>query len=183
MFHDIDTQSEFDKAGGCKLTLRTRPQTSWVTNPRRRSSLLAIFALATLAFLPGCRLCCDTEDIAYPAYGGAWQRTIRDHGRVGSIFDPGGNKASLLVDRSAPLNADELERLRSDGIDIRDLEEGPEQPAPDGEILDPSESRPKLPEVLEDIEESDREKKLRDMELDEIEVRMWEDDVQQQASI
>ena len=35
----------------------------------------------------------------YPTYGGAWQRTRRDGGRVGSIFDPAGARTAAVVPR------------------------------------------------------------------------------------
>ena len=61
---------------------------------------IAAAALVLLAGGPGCRLCCDGEDLAYPAYGGAWERTNRDSGRVGSIFDPGGARVADLSPRT-----------------------------------------------------------------------------------
>ncbi len=70
----------------------------------------AAFALPSLAWVigilcgvmlvGGCRLCADCDDDAYPSYGGSWQRTKRDTGRVGSIFDPGGSRASDLSARA-----------------------------------------------------------------------------------
>ena len=68
--------------------------------------------------------------MAYPAYGGAWERTIRDSGRVGSLFDPGGARASNLVNRDLPPQPDELERMRqseqddgsADQMDDNDLD-------------------------------------------------------------
>ncbi|MEM6472873.1 MAG: hypothetical protein AAF802_25150 [Planctomycetota bacterium] len=49
-----------------------------------------LLAAALLVPASGCRLCCDLEDAAYPAFGGSWTRTSRDSGRVGSLADPGG---------------------------------------------------------------------------------------------
>ena len=46
----------------------------------------------------------------YPAFGGSWQRTVRDSGRVGSIFDSAGGKVANLTDRDQPLPTDALER-------------------------------------------------------------------------
>jgi hypothetical protein len=62
----------------------------------------------------GCRLCCNTEDQAYPAYGGVWQRTLRNEGRVGSITNPGGARSSNLsprgsVPESTPFSDDQLD--------------------------------------------------------------------------
>lgn len=50
----------------------------------------------------GCRLCCDSGDKAYGAYGGIWARTHRDNGRVGSVFDPGGAMVANLTPKPAP---------------------------------------------------------------------------------
>ena len=66
----------------------------------RRQKLFA--ALLMLPTATGCRLCAECEPEAYPSYGGAWQRTLREHGRVGSVFDPGGSRASDLHPRTEP---------------------------------------------------------------------------------
>lgn len=72
---------------------------------RSASDTRQILALATLAIIvitgSGCRLCCDRDDISYPAYGGIWERTNRDHGRVGSLFDPGGALVPDLDERGS----------------------------------------------------------------------------------
>ena len=56
----------------------------------------------------------------YPAYGGSWQRTVRDSGRVGSIFDSAGGKVAELADRDQPLPTDAQERqqqgIRTEGM-------------------------------------------------------------------
>lgn len=74
---------------------------------------LVVIGLALLVPNVGCRLCCDGEDLAYPAYGGAWQRTRRVDGRVGSLFDPAGARTAELVSRDDPKSVDELYRNRS----------------------------------------------------------------------
>ena len=65
----------------------------------------AVFGLSMLMGIVltsgGCRLCCDLEDQAFPAYGGVWERTQRDSGRVGSLFDPGGARTSDLSPRDS----------------------------------------------------------------------------------
>ena len=38
----------------------------------------------------GCSICCTPHYDMYPAYGGAWERTDRTHGRVGSVIEPAG---------------------------------------------------------------------------------------------
>lgn len=68
--------------------------------------------LAMILSSVGCRICPDCEDMAYPAYGGAWERTIRDSGRVGSLFDPAGGRSSSLVNKNQPKQPDEIERMR-----------------------------------------------------------------------
>ncbi len=73
---------------------------------------LVIIGLALLAPNAGCRLCCNSEDLAYPAYGGAWQRTRREDGRVGSLFDPAGARIAELTNRDEPKSVDELYRNR-----------------------------------------------------------------------
>ncbi len=115
--------------------------------------------IAGMLPLAGCRICADCEDLAYPAYGGAWQRTNRDAGRVGSIFDPGGARASELVSRETPPDPDELERDR--------------QEARGGGISDPDRER----DETDDATEDDKDKRedtddLRDRKLDDIEEKM-----------
>jgi hypothetical protein len=48
-------------------------------------------AIAMLTLLcGGCTLCPNCDPDAFAAYGGRWERTDRDHGRVGSLFAPAG---------------------------------------------------------------------------------------------
>lgn len=61
----------------------------------------------------GCRICATCDENAYASYGGAWQRTLRDDGRVGSLFAPAGARESQLVERESPPRPDELERARA----------------------------------------------------------------------
>ncbi|MGI9474568.1 MAG: hypothetical protein ACR2NZ_23725 [Rubripirellula sp.] len=139
-------------------------------------SLLLLAALAGgLMPLTGCRICADCEDLAYPAYGGAWQRTIRDSGRVGSLFDPAGGKASDLADRTAPLPADAMERKRQ-------AERGSSISDPDRENQDDPTEEPRDPDFnpenelrnreLEDIPDSEKEEELRKKNLGDINVRL-----------
>ena len=62
--------------------------------------------------LGGCRLCADCDLDAYPSYGGAWQRTVRDSGRVGSVFDPGGSRAADLSERIDAETAEAFNRTK-----------------------------------------------------------------------
>ena len=73
---------------------------------------LVVIGLALLVPNAGCRLCCNSEDLAYPAYGGAWQRTRREDGRVGSLFDPAGARIAELTSRDESKSVDELYRNR-----------------------------------------------------------------------
>ena len=143
-------------------------------------AMVAIVAVAST----GCRLCCDTEDAAYPAYGGKWQRTIRDSGRVGSLFDSAGNRASLLVDRDVPAGQDELERQRNVADDDDSLD--PDRPLDDDDNgdsdaademdrdfeFDDDRDADDVPDDLDDVEPSERERRLEDLELEDIEVRL-----------
>jgi hypothetical protein len=52
--------------------------------------------------IAGCTIPSDCGDLDYPTYGGAWQRTRRDSGRVGSVFDPAGARAATLSPRELP---------------------------------------------------------------------------------
>ena len=135
-----------------------------------------VMATMIVGLLPvaGCRICADCEDLAYPAYGGAWQRTKRDSGRVGSIFDPAGGKASDLTDRDQPLSADTIERQKQAerGSNLTDPDRQPDETpeaTPDTETNPENELRNR---ELEDIPDSEKEEQLRNKNLDEIKVRL-----------
>ena len=136
-----------------------------------------ILTAACFGFVPvaGCRICADCEDLAYPAYGGAWQRTNRDSGRVGSVFDPAGGKAPELVDRDDPLSADTMERKRQiergGGYkELSPLDDGGKSEEAEEPGVDPgNELRNRK---LEDIPESEREEELRKKNLGDINVRL-----------
>ncbi len=153
-----------------------------ISSDRRRklrSETLVIFALILAALsLGGCRICADCEDLAYPAYGGAWQRTQRESGRVGSTFDPGGAKLANLVNRDVPSQPDEIvrelqsEKRTRDGSDDDEMNEEENNfdrdPTPQSPNLRPDTMRDRK---LEDIENDD-EDRLREKNLDDIEVRI-----------
>lgn len=135
-----------------------------------------VLACMVVSLLPaaGCRICADCEDLAYPAYGGAWQRTKRDSGRVGSIFDPAGGKASDLTNRDQPLSADAIERQRQveRGSNLTDPDRQPDETleaTPDTEGTPENELRNR---ELEDIPDSEKEEQLRNKNLDEIKVHL-----------
>ena len=133
--------------------------------------------IASLLPSAGCRICAVCEPNAYGAYGGAWERTVRDTGRVGSMFEPAGGLASNLVSRDDPEDPDELERRRqqerSGGVTDPDRTDGQDQEEAD-EAQD-EELRDKAQELqerkLEDIEE-EKEDELRKKNLDDINVRI-----------
>lgn len=65
---------------------------------------VAVLAAAIVGggVLAGCTIPSDCGDLDYPTYGGAWQRTRRDSGRVGSVFDPAGARTATLSPRELP---------------------------------------------------------------------------------
>lgn len=137
--------------------------------------------LAGLVPQAGCRVCADCEDLAYPAYGGAWQRTRRDSGRVGSIFDPAGGQAPELVNRDQPPTPDELERAkqeaRGNGVDDLDFpgaEESPESNSDRPPAIDPTKDL--LERGLDDIRD-EKEEALRSRQLEDINVEVipWDE--------
>ena len=148
-----------------------------------RSKVRWLLALLPLLLLGsgGCRICADCEDLAYPAYGGAWERTRREEGRVGSLFDPAGARASELVPREAPASPDEIVREQQAENESDDDPKGMEDRDEDSDDADegePEESeqdfRDKIEELrnrkLDDIEE-EMEDQLREKGIDDIEVK------------
>ena len=150
-----------------------------------RFALIALITAASFTSV-GCRICSDCEDIAYPAYGGAWERTQRNHGRVGSVFDPGGALASTLINKDIPLEPDEIERIRQseegsedgqdeeDEMDSLDPFEGRSDRSSDEEIdsmdleSDMGDADIRDDDLDEELER--RKKELQDMELQDIQV-------------
>ena len=133
--------------------------------------------LTVITPLAGCRICSDCEDMDYPAFGGSWQRTVRDAGRVGSVFDSAGGKVSDLTARDQPLSTDALERqqqrLRTEGMyDPEDTGAAEEQTPQEDKPLTPEELQNRS---LDDIPEGEEGKKLRLKSLDEINVRRLPD--------
>ncbi|TWT82881.1 hypothetical protein CA13_43440 [Planctomycetes bacterium CA13] len=132
----------------------------------RRLVLLCI--VASLLPVGGCRICADCEDLAYPAYGGAWQRTRRDEGRVGSLFDPAGAKNSPLVSRDMPLEPDEIERAKRKDDDFDSPEDDRSRMEEAEEDSDDAADAEQ--EQRDDSEFREREQKLRDLDLEDIRV-------------
>ncbi|QDT10407.1 hypothetical protein [Planctomycetes bacterium K23_9] len=130
--------------------------------------------------LAGCRICASDEDLAYPSYGGAWQRTIRDSGRVGSLFDPAGARAADLMARDTAITQDELERdRRTEQAELDDSEFDQDDESPmERDDFDGEADRPRAddddPELDTDDEPNPEEKRrmdeLREQDLDDVKI-------------
>jgi hypothetical protein len=160
--------------------------------PSRLQDFRDIGLVATLVALTGflgCTLPSDQGDIDYPTYGGAWQRTRPDGGRVGSIFDPAGGKVANLAPKTKP-RMDDPNRSASDSIlsvtpDERkgDSEKPEEIERPDREKSDAAPPEPDARSPKSDDGEtlpspSDRKQRdrLRSIELDQISAETEGDD-------
>ncbi|MCM2369304.1 hypothetical protein [Aporhodopirellula aestuarii] len=132
-------------------------------HPSRRVNLcftlVAVIAMPCVSLVGGCRLCADCDLESYPSYGGVWQRTLRDSGRVGSIFDPGGSRAA---DLSARVDADDADARRQQG-----MRSGGDDEMSDGEGAELNDDE----RSLDDREMNDSERR----ELDENNLREMED--------
>jgi len=53
-------------------------------------------------------MCCSPFDHSYPTYGGKWQRTDREHGRVGSVFTP---HAGVKVEEGEAIEGEAFEEI------------------------------------------------------------------------
>jgi hypothetical protein len=120
--------------------------------------------LCCLSLAGGCRLCADCDMEAYPSYGGAWERTVRESGRVGSIFDPGGSRGS---DLAARLNSDDVdtknrERLGSDG-DKPDDDAQPSDDEPNAEPDPNADDDTDLDDGLQEMEDRFKGYELQDI--------------------
>ena len=61
------------------------------------------FALvAFTTAVAGCSICSNCHDESYAAYGGRWERVELDRGRLGSAFDPAGQRVEETPDASQP---------------------------------------------------------------------------------
>ncbi|MDG2223881.1 MAG: hypothetical protein P8L85_21050 [Rubripirellula sp.] len=128
--------------------------------------MAVILMVGGLLPLGGCRICADCEDMAYPAYGGSWQRTLRNEGRVGSVFAPAGGKTSELSDRDLPPDPVELERQRQEEKESRkeklfDMEPGEPKSESDRKRRDYDSPLEPLRDADPEDSESDQENDLR----------------------
>jgi hypothetical protein len=160
--------------------------------PSRLQDFRDIGLVATLVALTGflgCTLPSDQGDLDYPTYGGAWQRTRPDGGRVGSIFDPAGGKVATLAPKAKP-RMDDPNRSASDSIlsvtpdgQQRDSDKLEEIERPDREKSDAAPPEPDARSPKSDDGEtlpspSDRKQRdrLRSIELDQISAETEGDD-------
>ncbi len=155
-------------------------QTKSNSNSKARTALTAFLLVATAIPAGGCRICAECNDLDYPAYGGAWQRTRRDAGRVGSVFDPAGAKAADLVARDEPERPDQRERRRQTEAGVispfrRDREESDTGNADPVESDDADQLRERSEELrnrsLDDIQ-IEGEENLRNKGIDDIEINV-----------
>jgi len=127
---------------------------------RKLTAAAAVLAGGVIA---GCTIPSDCGDLDYPTYGGAWERTRRDSGRVGSIFDPAGARVSTLAPRDAIEQSGDLrsprESILSAPPGLRSELKGAES-----ESIDPSETGQPSPS-----DRFDRDK-LRALDLDDINI-------------
>ena len=112
-----------------------------------------------LSLLPGCRLCCEPDTEAFPAYGGVWERTQRNSGRVGSILDPGGVQNSAL-----------LPREQANKINTLQLPESPEDNLMEGEGDSSKEGTEPETEQERDRKFEERRKRFEQEQMEEIDV-------------
>ncbi|HBJ38533.1 MAG TPA: hypothetical protein DDZ51_28020 [Planctomycetaceae bacterium] len=112
--------------------------------------------------LAGCTIPSDCGDLDYPTYGGAWQRTRRDSGRVGSVFDPAGARTATLSPRELP-DTDGQTRSARDSI----------LSTPPDSLRGPADGTKAEDDPLRQPSPSDKNNadKLRDLQLDDINIQ------------
>jgi hypothetical protein len=119
----------------------------------RQTCVIAVVGLlASLVSLSaGCTMCSSSDHRSFSAYGGLWQRTVRDQGRVGSVIDPAGARVDGGGDRlttpsestpefepkSEQERANE-EKRRKELEDLEDLEPKSDEAKPDAKPDPPS---------------------------------------------
>ena len=108
--------------------------------------------------IAGCTIPSDCGDLDYPTYGGAWQRTRRDAGRVGSVFDPAGARTATLSPRELPETDGEVRSARDSILSSPpDTLRSPDdtQKADDDPLRQPSPSDRLNPDRLRDLQLED----------------------------
>ncbi|MEM9368826.1 MAG: hypothetical protein AAGD07_22775 [Planctomycetota bacterium] len=128
------------------------------SSARQFAILMALVLFGTSS--AGCRLCADCDLESYAAYGGVMQRTQRDSGRVGSVFDSGGTHVANLEPRTPADEADAALR-----------EQASEESESDNEVEDESFGGDESSE-LDDLSPEERDerdrRRLEEMELQDI---------------
>jgi len=112
--------------------------------------------------IAGCTIPSDCGDLDYPTYGGAWQRTRRDSGRVGSVFDPAGARTATLSPRELPETDGETRSARDSILS-----------SPPDTLPSPADAPKADNDPLRQPSPSDRTdpSKLRDLQLDDINIQ------------
>jgi len=126
--------------------------------------------LASACLLGGCRLGADCDLDAYPAYGGTWQRTVRDAGRVGSVFDPGGSRAADLAARADSDENDARNRAQysEDNADGDDENRDPDSDPDSDNDANRSERDEENRRDLDDSDQQEMEERFRNLDLQDI---------------
>ncbi|WP_149497350.1 hypothetical protein [Roseiconus lacunae] len=139
-------------------------RTMFFVNQRSANSIPAaittviVVAICVISF-GGCRLCCDREDAAFAAYGGAWQRLDRNSGRVGSLNDPAGAKVGSLESKTVDLGEED-----SRSQIIPPQQGGQDRPSSSPQDEEPETIIPKFEEET-DEEFQERLKRFREEQL------------------
>ncbi|WP_164104317.1 hypothetical protein [Candidatus Laterigemmans baculatus] len=126
---------------------------------------LAAATMLLVALGGGCSMCQQCELDTYSAYGGRWQRTDRDHGRVGSVFAPAGGLVpyDAADDPHAAEDPGDAPELRAPGSaadeEPREGEAG-QIPPPAGDSV--------LQDEAEREAEQERQRRLRELQLEDI---------------
>lgn len=151
---------------------RVRPAQTPGNTPGRRllAAAMTLLVLCGSGLISGCTLPSDHGDLDYPTYGGRWQRTRRDGGRVGSVFDPAGARTATLTDRDTPGEDDDEPSEAAAGRSSREgiLSTPPVQPGAGGARANGGDEESPTPSPS-DRRQLDRER-LRSLNLDEINI-------------
>ncbi|HAA70934.1 MAG TPA: hypothetical protein DCE55_17480 [Planctomycetaceae bacterium] len=79
-----------------KISGGRRRQGRWKSERATRAvpmtRITTTLLIVSLLVTSGCAICASPGDYEYAAYGGRWQRTDRNNGRVGSVLDPAGEQ-------------------------------------------------------------------------------------------
>lgn len=112
--------------------------------------------------IAGCTIPSDCGDLDYPTYGGAWQRTRRDSGRVGSVFDPAGARTATLSPRELSETAGETRSARDSILS-----------SPPDALRTPADPQKGDGDPMRQPSPSDRTRpdRLRDLQLEDINMR------------